>query len=219
MRKSTLAGLLLATIPTLTSCYHSGHEEWIDIQYFEPVVNPIPYNTAPILKGAYNGEKGPATAHGYAWITSPDGRWDVWDIGPFEKTTQPITATTTYTLTVKMFWSTRDEVWKDVYKTKTCEVTVTPQSTTVILPNGDQLVVGGADGEGLRTATVKVDRWNAALGSWRLTAPLHAARMNPLVTSLPDGQVLVSGGKDAAGNPITSEEIYDPTLEKWTIRE
>ena len=214
MRKPIPVAFLVATLLAMTSCQHQSNGR-LEIQTFDAVVNPVPYNTAPTLKGAWTYKQSPGGGKGL--IVASDSPWQeqVYS-SPFEISAERITASTTYTLTIRADMFTKAEVIR-AKKTTTCTVDVTPQSTTVALPFGDYLVVGGAKGEGLQEATVKVERWNAIEG-WRLTAPLHAARKSPVVTSLSDGQVLVSGGKDADGNPVPTEETYDPALEQWTIR-
>jgi len=212
MREPISAAFIVATLLAVTSCEHQVNEK-LTINSFDAVVKPVPYNTAPILKGAWTGR---------GWdsglIKASDGLWEeqVYS-SPFELFAGTITATTTYTLAVRGDWYTKSDAYHAT-QTATCTVEVTPQSTTALLPFGDYLVVGGADGEGLREASARVERWNAIEG-WRLTAPLHAARMSPVVTSLPDGHVLVSGGQDADGNPVPTKETYDPTLEQWTLGE
>jgi hypothetical protein len=51
---------------------------------------------------------------------------------------------------------------------------------------------------------------------WRNTASLNAVRGNHTATLLSNGKVLVAGGRDNGGNPLTSAELYDPVLETWT---
>jgi hypothetical protein len=55
----------------------------------------------------------------------------------------------------------------------------------------------------------------AAAQSWILTGNMTQPRQSPLITSLQDGRVLVSGGLNGAGI-LTSAEAYDPATEVWT---
>jgi N-acetylneuraminic acid mutarotase len=51
---------------------------------------------------------------------------------------------------------------------------------------------------------------------WTEAAPLNAARYGHTTTLLNDGRVLVAGGADAAGTPLSSAELYDPASNRWT---
>jgi hypothetical protein len=51
---------------------------------------------------------------------------------------------------------------------------------------------------------------------WRNTGNLNAVRGHHTATLLTNGKVLVAGGRDNGGNPLTSAELYDPALETWT---
>ena len=76
----------------------------------------------------------------------------------------------------------------------------------VALPDGSALVLGGACSDG---ATRSVERYDPARNSWRDVAPMSAAQMHGhSATLLPDGRVLVVGGRSA--------EAYDPATDRWT---
>src|SRR6187455_260167 len=51
---------------------------------------------------------------------------------------------------------------------------------------------------------------------WRNTGSLNIIRNRHTATLLPNGKVLVAGGRDSGGNPLTSAELYDPVSEIWT---
>lgn len=219
--KSISVALFSAALLLMISCTYRDNNK-LNIDSFYATSNPIPYDAVPTLKGGW-------TFDGTGWeytgvIVNSDGSWQGNITSPpflksvkFETPTTNITKTTTYTLTVQGRLNTKTDAYLAT-KTAICTVDVAPQSLTVLLPSGDYLVVGGKSGEGLREVTTKVERWNAIEG-WRTTGSLQVARMSPVVTSLPDGRALVYGGKDMEGNPVRSEEIYDPILEQWTIRE
>jgi galactose oxidase-like protein len=46
---------------------------------------------------------------------------------------------------------------------------------------------------------------------------LNTARCCHTATLLPNGQVLVTGGENAAGKILTSAELYNPATGKWTV--
>ncbi len=89
-----------------------------------------------------------------------------------------------------------------------------------LLPNGKVLVVGGCTGQnanGCTGVTAAAEIYDPATGRWSATDSLHAARGAFSTTTLSNGQILVAGGINAAGNPINSAEIYDPTRSYWSV--
>jgi hypothetical protein len=56
----------------------------------------------------------------------------------------------------------------------------------------------------------------AAASPMGAAAPLGTPRRDATATLLPDGRVLVVGGRDAAGVPLATAELYDPGLDAWT---
>ena len=58
---------------------------------------------------------------------------------------------------------------------------------------------------------------SSAQGTWTKTGGLNTARRFHSATLLMNGQVLVAGGKDSAGNTLTSAELYNPATAKWTV--
>jgi Galactose oxidase, central domain/Kelch motif len=56
-----------------------------------------------------------------------------------------------------------------------------------------------------------------ASGTWTTTGSVNVARAAHTATLLPNGQVLVAGGEDTAGNVLNSAELYNPTTGKWTV--
>lgn len=83
------------------------------------------------------------------------------------------------------------------------------------LPEGGLLLVGGEDEQGQPLGQVL--RWqpNGSAGQWQALAPLKAARSRFGIVRLPDGRVLVAGGRGAAG-VLASTEIYDPVADAWS---
>jgi WD40 repeat protein len=76
--------------------------------------------------------------------------------------------------------------------------------TATLLPNGEVLVIGGA--EIFTGASKSTEIYNPATGMWRLVGELGTARAGHTATLLPDGRVLVAGGTDFA-----SCELYNPS--------
>ncbi len=48
-------------------------------------------------------------------------------------------------------------------------------------------------------------------------APMNVARYNHTATLLPNGKVLVAAGGTMSGSVTNSAELYDPTLNSWSI--
>jgi MYXO-CTERM domain-containing protein len=77
----------------------------------------------------------------------------------------------------------------------------------VALPTNKVLVVGGiSNGAPLGTAA----EYDPASGQWTNTGGLQTARYEATIGLLPNGQVLLAGGRTSAGTVIASTEIYDP---------
>jgi hypothetical protein len=58
--------------------------------------------------------------------------------------------------------------------------------------------------------------WAQEPGTWVPIADLSQARAGHTATLLANGTVLIAGGKDIAGRPLASAEIYDPTTGVYT---
>jgi len=84
--------------------------------------------------------------------------------------------------------------------------------TVTLLPDGRVLVVGGSkhsgslDEEGVASAQV----WDPQTETFSPAGSLAEARGEHTATPLPDGRVLVVGGRDA-GRRLATAEIWDPT--------
>ncbi len=118
--------------------------------------------------------------------------------------------------------------------------------TATLLPNGKVLVTGNCSGSndvakwvsekwetGRMTRVTTTERFptwllagtndlasaelcDPAAGTWRRTASLKHPRGHHTATLLTNGSVLVVGGKNAQGAPLSSVELYDPDAETWT---
>ena len=51
--------------------------------------------------------------------------------------------------------------------------------------------------------------------TWTATGSLNTARYFHTATLLPNGMVLVAGGRDSSGQPLDSAELYDPDSGMW----
>lgn len=89
------------------------------------------------------------------------------------------------------------------------------RAAAVPLADGGLLLLGGEDEQGQPLALVS--RWqpDAGAGRWQELAPLKTARSRFGVARLPDGRIVVAGGRGAAG-ALASVELYDPAADAWT---
>jgi hypothetical protein len=85
----------------------------------------------------------------------------------------------------------------------------------VRLQDGRVLVVGGGAGGVMDSVPVPAEVFDPSTASWTLAGLPHKARMDGTATLLPDGRVLVAGGRQAGGAPVGAE-IYDPATHAWT---
>ena len=93
--------------------------------------------------------------------------------------------------------------------------------TETKLKDGRELIAGGcihtelpkSKNRFLATAQLL----DPATGKWTETGPMNVARDGHMAALLPSGKVLVAGGSDAAGHPLTSAELYDPATGKWAL--
>lgn len=84
----------------------------------------------------------------------------------------------------------------------------------ILLPGGDVLVAGGLGLEGVLADSA---RYAPATNTWRIAAPMTAARVWFTVTWLPGRNgVLAAGGRDTRGFSQTGTELYDPEADRWT---
>ena len=93
------------------------------------------------------------------------------------------------------------------------------EHTATLLPNGKVLVAGGYLTTGAPPVIVleTAELYDPASGTWTATGSLTTARYGHTATLLPNGKVLVAGGKDFNFQLwFASAELYDPTSGTWT---
>ena len=81
-----------------------------------------------------------------------------------------------------------------------------------LLSDGKVLITGGSglDGTGNLVALSAAEIFDPSAGTFTSTGSMSIGRTQHTQTSLKDGKVLLAGGRDSAGNTITTAEIYDP---------
>src|SRR5206468_8141724 len=93
-----------------------------------------------------------------------------------------------------------------------CSVLLPPTFNRVML-------VGGYNGSGQPTSSAEIIDLADPAPRWQLTAHMSFARMEHNAVLLPDGKVLVIGGRsdnDSTPTPVLTPEIFDPAGRTWT---
>ncbi len=84
--------------------------------------------------------------------------------------------------------------------------------TATTLPDGRILVVGGQGNSPIRPVIASAELYDPNTNTFSFTGSMGIARRLHTATLLPDGQVLVAGGRDASNATLASAEIYNPVL-------
>jgi len=87
----------------------------------------------------------------------------------------------------------------------------------VVLSTGETLLVGGRGAGGLLATMEAVDPATRRARTTGL-AILEVPRKNPTVLRLASGEILVAGGEDAAGVPVSALEWFSPDASRATKR-
>lgn len=85
-----------------------------------------------------------------------------------------------------------------------------PETGNILMAGGDNRPNGGTN-RGIDDALV----FNTQSNSLSRAASMSSARWYPTSTVLANGEVLLSGGIDGAGRPVTTPEVYSPTTNQW----
>jgi Kelch motif/Galactose oxidase, central domain len=79
-------------------------------------------------------------------------------------------------------------------------------SATLMKPSGKVLISGGVTVSGATHGEV----FDPSTNSFTLTGPMQKLHLRSTASALPNGEVLVAGGQNAAQQALSSTEIYDP---------
>jgi len=95
------------------------------------------------------------------------------------------------------------------------------EAPSVLLPPtlNRVMVIGGYPGSGEPTDSAEIIDLDTQFPAWRYTTTMGFRRFEHNAVVLPDGQVLVVGGRSHNSNtnpsPVLVPEIFDPTTERW----
>jgi N-acetylneuraminic acid mutarotase len=87
--------------------------------------------------------------------------------------------------------------------------------TATLLPNGDVLVTGGLGVNGIYSPLASAELFNPAKGKWTVTGSMSVGRAFFTATSLPNGEVLVTGGTGYTAYCFATAELYNPSTGQW----
>ncbi len=98
--------------------------------------------------------------------------------------------------------------WSTAALTQESRVT----ATAVALKNGKVLVVGGENAFNAAGALDTAEIYDPATNAWAaVPGVMQSARAhNPVAIVLTSGKVLIAGGSDTTGHPVSTADLYDP---------
>ncbi|PWQ99551.1 Ig-like domain-containing protein [Leucothrix arctica] len=107
--------------------------------------------------------------------------------------------------------SSHTVITSDISVTSFCSAgLVLPESGNVLMPGGD------ARPEGLTNSGItSVAEFNPQNNGLSRAAEMSYARWYPTSITLPDGDILVSGGRDGQLREIVTPEVYSPSENQW----
>jgi N-acetylneuraminic acid mutarotase len=110
---------------------------------------------------------------------------------------------------------------KEIWNSVETLATGTARHTATVLQDGRLLVTGGTNGlDFMSRDRNQSEIFDPKTGDWgRTWNPLFQARSLHTSTLLQNGRVLVVGGLNFDAGPLSSVEIFDPTIEGWSLAE
>lgn len=85
-----------------------------------------------------------------------------------------------------------------------------PQNGNILMAGGDTRPYGTPN-NGINDAPI----FNPRSNTLSRAPQMSYARWYPTATVLSNGEILVVGGKDGSGRPVTTPEVYSPNTNKW----
>ena len=91
-------------------------------------------------------------------------------------------------------------------------------SAALVMPENRNILMSGGDNRPNGAANMAVNdapTFNTQTGALSRAADMNSARWYPSATVLPNGEILLNGGRDGTGRPVNTPEIYSPATNKW----
>ncbi len=89
-------------------------------------------------------------------------------------------------------------------------------NASIIMPgNGNILMPGGTKLRSDNAGVADVPVYDPQTGGLSRAADMANRRWYPTTVTLPNGEILVAGGRDVAGVPTNTPEIYSPETNEW----
>ena len=87
---------------------------------------------------------------------------------------------------------------------------IMPESGNILMPGGD-----GRFGPSVNTGIVDAVIFDTASETLSAAADMPTSRWYPTATTLPSGEILMTGGIDSARNQAVTPEVYTPATNQW----
>jgi len=87
---------------------------------------------------------------------------------------------------------------------------VLPESGNILMSGGDNRPLGQV-GMGIKDSPI----FNTASETLTQAAEMSSARWYPTATTLANGDILLNGGRDGVGRPVSTPEVYSPASNTW----
>jgi N-acetylneuraminic acid mutarotase len=89
-------------------------------------------------------------------------------------------------------------------------------ATATSLGDGRVLVVGGVNSPSPAGATMPPEIYDPASNTWSSAGTMNSNRVAHVAALLPNGKVLVAGGRSDYSHVLASAEIYDGSTNTWS---
>ena len=90
-----------------------------------------------------------------------------------------------------------------------------PENRAVVMADGRVLVGGGYGGDRSPVTSI-VGIFDPDTGTWTTVKNMSFSRVEHLYSLLPDGRIVVTGGRSLTG-PVGDAELYDPIEDDWDV--
>ena len=106
------------------------------------------------------------------------------------------------------FCSEPERCWS--WATRITRETRRSYTTRTLLLDGRVLIAGGSDNTEPTADRASAELYNPATGRFTATGSMTQGRYGNAATTLSDGRVLITGGRDPSNNEMATAELFDP---------